>query len=674
MRANIAKLVLISFLATILGPFTALAQSFDAKINSIEAITTIAGFDALVKTDTNKANHSIDYYITTPEDKLFKFSAQTDQDGQSKVKIYAENTEVAGEYNIKAQIEDDSKETILKVYPDGVSTQKSKLELNKNISKTGPEQKVIAKVDLRDKYNNKIENRKITLKSSRDTDTITKFQNSNDQFLISSNFEGTSTITVFDETTDKSLAIESPIIFTNSNNNFDQLAIGGPTSFLDISTTDTAEINELIDLSIVAFDSDNNVANDYDGTIRISILGLDSSDNADVPSDYTFTEIDLGVHEFEDAIRIQETGDFIIEVKDTEDPTIFGTAEITITNSDDSNTGSGEISIITPTEGSSFSTAVQTITGTTDPGKSVEIIIDQTKLSSVSSNEAGIFTFTTSPLTEGEHTIKANLLNDERDIVATSDEITITIDTSGPQIEDLNINPETDIVTNSVIEIELFSEENLSQVSIIFADQFFELDQDSNSNGKYIGSVQTPSNPGTYGIDIVLVDQFGNESAINDFTTVEVTEGDNNTSVTPPSRVNGLEALAEDSKVTLTWEPATDDTFVDHYRIYFGLSESNLVNSVDTFDATPTWYIPNLDNETTYFFAITAIDSEQNESELRSITVSSTPSANNNPTQPDPLPAPPKQPDTGIGALVFTLLAAMCGSWIALAVRKEKYS
>lgn len=101
---------------------------------------------------------------------------------------------------------------------------------------------------------------------------------------------------------------------------------------------------------------------------------------------------------------------------------------------------------------------------------------------------------------------------------------------------------------------------------------------------------------------------------------------------TVPSDVEGLAGFPGDSQVTLTWDPATDDTGVSGYNLYSGLSSvteeggSYTFGSTDVGDVT-TYVMENLSNGVTYYFAMTAYDDEGNESEFYSEEVDATPEA-----------------------------------------------
>lgn len=97
-----------------------------------------------------------------------------------------------------------------------------------------------------------------------------------------------------------------------------------------------------------------------------------------------------------------------------------------------------------------------------------------------------------------------------------------------------------------------------------------------------------------------------------------------------PSDVEGVEAAFGDSSVTLTWEMATDNVGVTGYKVYYGLDSVAEDGGSYTFSALEvgdvlTYTLEDLENDVTYYFALTALDAAGNESEYYSLEVSATP-------------------------------------------------
>lgn len=97
-----------------------------------------------------------------------------------------------------------------------------------------------------------------------------------------------------------------------------------------------------------------------------------------------------------------------------------------------------------------------------------------------------------------------------------------------------------------------------------------------------------------------------------------------------PSDVENVKAMAGDKMVTLSWDAATDNVAVTGYKIFYGTSSvasdtaSYTMGPVDAGNVL-TYDVKDLQNDTTYYFAVTAYDAAGNESEFYSEEVSATP-------------------------------------------------
>jgi LPXTG-motif cell wall-anchored protein len=97
-----------------------------------------------------------------------------------------------------------------------------------------------------------------------------------------------------------------------------------------------------------------------------------------------------------------------------------------------------------------------------------------------------------------------------------------------------------------------------------------------------------------------------------------------------PSYVDGLTVTPSDSEVSLTWDAATDNVAVTGYKVYFGTEsvteagEEYNLGSLETEDVLE-YIVPGLENGTTYYFSVTAMDEAGNESLEYSYEESATP-------------------------------------------------
>ena len=99
-----------------------------------------------------------------------------------------------------------------------------------------------------------------------------------------------------------------------------------------------------------------------------------------------------------------------------------------------------------------------------------------------------------------------------------------------------------------------------------------------------------------------------------------------------PSDVESVEALPDEGAVSLSWDPATDDTAVTGYKIYSGLSSVQTDGGSYTFGDKDvgnvvSYKMTGLSNNVTYYFVVTAYDAAGNESEYYSNEVEATPTS-----------------------------------------------
>ncbi len=97
-----------------------------------------------------------------------------------------------------------------------------------------------------------------------------------------------------------------------------------------------------------------------------------------------------------------------------------------------------------------------------------------------------------------------------------------------------------------------------------------------------------------------------------------------------PTDVENLKAVSKENSVELTWDSASDlDGIILGYRVYYGktsLDETDYYSDDIYTESSNTFYtVTGLENGVTYYFSVTALDEEENESVNYSNEVSATP-------------------------------------------------
>ena len=131
----------------------------------------------------------------------------------------------------------------------------------------------------------------------------------------------------------------------------------------------------------------------------------------------------------------------------------------------------------------------------------------------------------------------------------------------------------------------------------------------------------TAANGTTYFYALTAVDASGNESDFSDeVSATPELELDN----TPPDAPTGLSANPGDASVALDWADNTEPDLAG-YRIYRSTSSGSNGSALTPDPVGSSYSDSGLDNGTTYFYVVTAVDTSGNES-VDSIEASATPS------------------------------------------------
>ena len=497
----------------------------------------------------------------------------------------------------------------------------------------GVNEQVYLSVKLADSSGVPVSGHKVKLISSSGEDSIENLSTVSDasgkvDFRITSPKTGIVTYIAYDAKSDVIVSNRGKIVFFDSNEyifsnavkDFSYAAVGNSTAvdhfeFEDVPSS--ISTNQAITFKLSAVDFQKNVVPAYSGKVRFSVIGSNAF-YADLPPDYTFTAQDLGSHTFSLALNFKQTGAYLVEARDLTNNAISGEYTFIVGGGAGANQSSSEIEISSPVAGT-YSNNIQTITGSATPGSKVKIFDNDLEIATVIGDITGSFSYTTSALSDGKHKFYAAMVNEVGTIVAASKTVEITVDTGAPEVSQVAFEPATNIAPGSQVKVKLFSQEKLSQAALVFQNNIYELTD--SGQGFYQGSVVAPQIAGDYPVSFVIVDQLGNETRLDNASVMKV--GSGGAQVALVDDVTGLKVVSADHRVTLNW--SAPNGAVKNYRVYYGLSPTQLSEVVDTFTNATTWYIPNLKNGTEYYFAVTAVDEKGNTSAHFSNIVSAVP-------------------------------------------------
>ena len=731
-----------------------LSFALSTSIN-LYATDTVAGYGTLIKISNAPSNQDIEIVVEKPDKSKVSLQATTDQYGKAKLDLEGFYTKKAGQYKVSTHLSEENHGVTesFRVYADKVSATRSTMEINRQTANANGNDYVELKTYLKDQYNNPIPGHSIQLLSSRLTDEIVRIspQGYTDEqgmllYHLYSKKAGISTFLGHDSTENITLNDRARIVFyepisqtqaQGGHKVYLAAANSGPVSNLKFEDIpESVKVGQTLNFTVSAYDDNGNIATDYTGLVRFSA----SDGNAGLPNDYQFEAEDQGSHTFSLSLSLQTTGTQTLTVTDINDTDVYGELDVEVTNkttgqssTTNQNTpggqnvsGSGEFDLFTPAPGT-YSNNSLSFTGEAEYGLTIQILDNGQILGSTDVKPDGSFTYTATSLGEGQHVFFLKLIDSENNLQDSSAEINVIIDTDAPELDQIEVSPEGGVPAGTLFSITAYTEPNLPKMSIILNNGIFEMTEDSLVDGVYKVSLTSPRETGEYRIDALLVDELGNEVVYNDALRLTVIENTNPDEITPeeeeiiteetdselPGKVTGVQAIAEDGQVTLSWEaPQTslleeelvetdsletnseliqtldlsedqlaefeealnnmtdeeltqlfdefngnieafmdsqeealtetlpksnanrflqkesdtsDNSGIDHYRIYYGPDPELMYNHVDTLDNSTTWKIENLSNETTYYFVVVAVTPDGLESEERSDPVTATP-------------------------------------------------
>lgn len=388
--------------------------------------------------------------------------------------------------------------------------------------------------------------------------------------------------------------------------------VAGPVGALEIRNLPlSVQANQTTSFSVRALDADGNHNRDYRGTVHFT---SPTDSNALLPVDYTFQSSDLGEHTFQLSLSFRLEGVQRLVVEDVGTTEMRDEATITVT-APRSTSSSGTVRITSPTAGR-YGVNVLEIEGMAPANATVDIYDNGQKIGVTRASSVGTFSYSSPVLSDGDHRISAKANSME------SEEVLVTIDATASELTDFRLS-KNPAGPGETITVTVKTDASLESVSVVLGDLLVDLTENPQIPGTYEGEITAPDQAGSYPIDVRTLDSNGNEGLYTEEETLVVDESvSSRVSFRVPSRVTNIRAVSGDHRVTLTWNPAQDDSGITRYRIFYGIHPSNLNRVANTADARTEWYIPDLQPGVEYFFTVAGVDTDGNEGQQKSEPVS----------------------------------------------------
>ncbi len=582
------------------------------------------------------SNEDVGFSLFRPDKSTIVFSEKANEEGVLNFKISGLHLKKVGNYKLKvSRIFNPSVPIVksFKIFPGIVSAYKSEIKMDKESVVADGETQGRFAIILKDSYGNVVPKQKVQVFSSRNEDLVI-YDKISDKYgmikgYIQSKTPGVSTLSVVvDETV---IYKKQEVVFYLSDKNnlksvgsgddlgqflkaqlFDDVGFQEVERFTIEDLPAEVQMDKRYTFRVIAKDADGEIVPNYLGKVRFA----SGDDQATLPADYEFDEMDQGVHTFALAVIFGSVGEHTLTVSDLNDFRIAGEVTTTVVDASQTTTDDGEpgIKILTPTPGTFRSSRI-TITGKAIGTDYVKIEDGPTKLiDELEVDASGEFVYQTPALADGTHKFRVSSVDGR----LVSEEITITIDQSAPTVMLVELDPRKVMTPNESFAIKVSSNEVLSSAKCVLNEIQTELEL---SGDRFVGTFQAPDSCGVYPISCSVADLLGNELEEPNAEIVNVCGDDpkineNNKNINThnagisPTAVTNLSAVSGINKITLFWSPAKDDENIKKYRILFGINKNNL----DGFNITPDnrtqWYVDRLEKGRRYYFQVFAIDNE----------------------------------------------------------------
>ena len=642
MNTKIKKLIIATFGLLILMPGVFASDYLPVAVYTVD---TVAGYPARFKTSLINPNQDVRFVVEKPDGAVVQIPAQADQEGVAMTDFYGHQTKIAGKYKVAlvySGSSTSSPQTTFTVYPDQVSPSQSTLRSTLKMADAGKDA-VFVVATLYDQYKNPVPNHLVKLVSSRSEDKIEPLQNGvsdnngRANFKVTSRYPGISVFTAMDVTVSAILQAREEVVFLtpsapatsslfgaslfSANIGGDGEVLPGPVDYFDIEDLpSTVRLGDELSLTIVARDKNKNVAKNYTGTILISVP---DDENAVLPNsgEYTFKAADQGRFTFNLSLQFSKLGKQAVQVFDKSNFKISGekSVEVVPRQSIVPQATSPDISIKSPVDGAEFGSNTVIISGTGNENINLKMFDNDIKIGDTETDSEGFFSYEARSLADGSHTF---YVMTEDNLVSRS--VTVKIDTTPPVINYLESDAESPVVPGFRVTVKVQSEPGLDEAKLKIQGIEEVMTESDAEPGTYSVTFAAPAQDGVFPIDIILADKLANKAQFSNRLSVTVVSPKPNN----PPVVEGLEGEPGDTYIDLSWDEVLGhERPVSKYRIYYGTQLDELNTSAETQDSKTSWQLRGLLNDSQYFIAITAIDTQGLESEEKSVMIAVTPVA-----------------------------------------------
>jgi hypothetical protein len=599
------------------------------------------GSNAVISTSKISTHTNVNFFVTSPEQQIKRFSGKTDSDGIARITLPKSNLESTGEYEVRAFLvgvqDQKNPSTFFSVFAPKSDPSLSYLEVktDKSISANG-KTKAHVRLVLKNANSQPVSGNKVKLIPKRSIDTVISGNFITDangiyDFFITSETPGIAEFRAIDLTTNTIIQDIASITFqkTSSLNNEWMKAFGSIGDFLKADTSDVFDPEnqkEATSLEIISPDSvtlgtpfsvtvraltiDNEPAKNFQKQIIFTVEG---DDNAIIPLEdvgYTF-KAGESEHTFENAFIFNAEGSKKLIVNEITDFALFSEISINVTNEDE--TSGSDVTILSPTDQSSFSSNLLHFEAKGAPHFDFHVYDNGAYTKTVSSDANGNIAFDIDNLTAGLHDFIIHQIDADANIIESSASIRIELTEIDVTTQNIRIDPAQEMETGTLGKITIETSSPLDSGLLLIGDQSIPLQKIEGEN-TYEAEFYAPEVAGEYDINFEFTGMGGKLYKLLKQGKVQVIKKE-----IPLPVLENFKGEGKDQFINLQWNTLPDESLSAVKDVHVFMAE----NAFAFDDAqeyivdknTNTLTIKNLTNNKAYYFyaQIVGIDTEKSE-------------------------------------------------------------
>lgn len=376
-----------------------------------------------------------------------------------------------------------------------------------------------------------------------------------------------------------------------------------PEVFIVEVVPSSFSINEAVDITIKAANTNGDIIKDYEGDVFIEINGIVDTADYTLPSDgfYTFLPEDQGVKLFSKGLTIKKPWTFTIEVSDITDDTIKGSKTVIVGSANETKT-TDAVSILSPIAGSTEKNNMANIMASapTLPNAPYTIYVNNTAITEWTTNENGDISAYVSGITQWDNILQIKILNANNEIIGESDITSFSYEPIKDGIfKSITIKPSWLINQWEKINITVYCSDSVTSTKLKLSNGK-SVPMDKKSAGIFTKDMSIDTQ-GMIDVDVDIIVMGQTKT----YTGVAVLMVKESTSI---GKIRLYADSIDKSKLNVTRETLGSAA---EYRIDYGTEEDNLSQST-TVD-TKEIIIENLTIGDTYYFQITPLNEQWEE-------------------------------------------------------------